>query len=380
MRSWVLIGTLFFTLSGYAQEAERNWTLNGYVKDLRTLFIVPQGGTVQVDNLLHNRLNFKWYPHDNWTITAEARNRVFYGQIVQSTPNYAEFIQTDDYFDWSVNWVDEPSVVVHSVLDRAHITYSKNNWDIILGRQRVNWGINTVWNPNDLFNAFSYVDFDYEERPGSDALRIQRYYGFANRVELAAKLGDSLDAAVIAGLWAFNKGQYDFQVLGGLAQGDATLGVGWAGNLKTAGFKGEITYFHPNRNFREQQGNLSATLSLDYSFSKGTYVMLSGLYNSTGTTNPQASFLNFAPSAKALSPFKYNVFAMASHPISPILNASLAMIYAPGNHTTFINPGVTLSVATNWDLDVLGQFLLDESGGTFGSSIYLVFTRLKWSF
>ncbi len=380
MKTLLLIGVVSLSLSLFGQEEQRKWTVNGYVKDLRTILIPAQGPGLQVDNLVHNRLNFKWYPHDNWTITAEARNRIFYGQIVQATPDYADFIQTDDYFDWSVNWINEPSVVVHSVLDRAYLTYSKNNWDVTIGRQRVNWGINTVWNPNDLFNAFSYVDFDYEERPGSDAIRIQRYYGFANRVELAAKLGDSLDAAVIAGLWAFNKGQYDFQILSGIAQGDATLGIGWAGNIKTAGFKGEITYFHPYRDFRNHRGDISATLSLDYSFSKGTYVMLSGLYNSTGTTNPQASFLNFTPGAKALSPFRYNVFAMASHPISPILNVSLAGIYAPGNHTTFINPGVTLSVATNWDLDVLGQFLLDEGDGTFGPSIYLVFTRLKWSF
>lgn len=380
MRAILLIGFLLITSASTAQEDQRDWTLNGYVKDLRTVFIPTNSQSILVDNLLHNRLNFKWYIQDHWTVTAEARNRVFYGQVVQASPNYAEFIQTDDFFDWSVNWVDDNAVVVHSVLDRAHVTYSNNNWDIRIGRQRVNWGINTVWNPNDLFNAFSYVDFDYEERPGSDAIRIQRYYGFANKVEVAAKLSDSLDAAVIAGLWGFNKGQYDFQVLGGIARGDVTLGMGWAGNIKTAGFKGEITYFHPYRQLADQPGQLSLTLSLDYTLANGTYLMWSGLYNSTGTTNPQAGFLNFSPSAKALSPFQYNLFAMASRPLSPILNASLAAIYAPGNHTTFINPGLTLSVATNWDLDVLGQFLFDEGDGAFSPSIYLVFTRLKWSF
>ena len=34
------------------------------------------------------------------------------------------------------------------------------------GRQRINWGQTFVWNVNDVFNAYSYFDFDYKERPG----------------------------------------------------------------------------------------------------------------------------------------------------------------------------------------------------------------------
>ena len=46
-----------------------------------------------------------------------------------------------------------------------------------IGRQRINWGVNLAWNPNDLFNAYSLIDFDYQERPGSDAIRFQYYMG-----------------------------------------------------------------------------------------------------------------------------------------------------------------------------------------------------------
>lgn len=380
MKRWLTVLLWLSHLLASAQDTPKKCAVNGYVKDLRTLIIPTAPLPLQVDNLLHNRLNFSWYPNESWTITAEARNRVFYGQVVEATPDYAALVQTDDYFNWSVNWVEEPSVVVHSVLDRAHINYSKNNWSITVGRQRINWGINTVWNPNDLFNAFSYIDFDYEERPGSDAIRLQRYYSFANRIELAASFGDSLADAVIAGLWGFNKGQYDFQVLGGLANGDATIGIGWAGNIKQAGFKGEVTYFHPYDRLTSVDGQLSATLALDYLLKNGTYLMLSGLYNSSGTTASGANFLTFSPSAKALSPFTYNIFAMAAHPLSPILQSSLALIYAPGNQTTFVNPGLTLSVATNWDLDLLGQFLLTRQDGPIAANLFLVFTRLKWSF
>lgn len=349
---------------------------NGYVKDLRTI-IIPGNDPLLTDNLLHNRLNFRWYPHSRWTIALEARNRVFYGQVVQSIPDYATLIQTDDYFDWSVDWVNTSSTVVHSVLDRGYVQYSHKKWEVTVGRQRINWGINTVWNPNDLFNAFSYVDFDYEERPGSDAVRIQHYYGFAGRVELAAKLADSLDGAVIAGLWRFNKGTYDFQVIGGIARGDITAGMGWAGHISLAGFKGELTYFHPYDG--SGRGALSATLALDYAFANGTYLMVSGLYNSAAGNSP-SSLLNYTPSAKNLSPYRYNIFTSVMHPFSPILAGNLAVIYAPENKVLFATPGITFSVATNWDFDVLGQIILHEERSAFGLQTALIFTRLKWSF
>ncbi|MCG8318265.1 MAG: hypothetical protein MI921_02070 [Cytophagales bacterium] len=43
----------------------------------------------------------------------------------------------------------------------------------VIGKHRINWGKSYVWNPNDVFNAYSFFDFDYEERRGTDALLIK---------------------------------------------------------------------------------------------------------------------------------------------------------------------------------------------------------------
>ena len=70
-----------------------------------------------------------------------------------------------------------------------------------------------LFNPNDLFNAYSLVDFDYQERPGVDAVRFQYYGENMSSFEGAVQIGNSLDSTVIAGLWKFNKWKYDFQFL-----------------------------------------------------------------------------------------------------------------------------------------------------------------------
>ena len=165
------------------EVSERKWVLNGYVKDLVTFNIVKDnpilGDEVLIDNLVHNRINFKWYPTANFSAVLELRNRLFHGDLVKILPNYSEFIDVNnDFFDLSANVVDRNNVVLHTMIDRLYIQWNKADWEVKLGRQRINWGTNLVWNPNDLFNAYSFFDFDYEERPGADAFENPEVYWF----------------------------------------------------------------------------------------------------------------------------------------------------------------------------------------------------------
>ncbi|HQU58464.1 MAG TPA: hypothetical protein PLU64_04690, partial [Saprospiraceae bacterium] len=247
MKKLVFLFFMALALVLNAQEDSSKWTVSGYVKNMQALLFFNDAypdfqqlklvDTFLQDNLIHNRINTTWFINNELKLRADLRTRVFYGDLVKANPDYGKQVDNanNDYFDLSVVLLDANSWVVHTMLDRLYLEYIKGDWEVRLGRQRINWGISTVWNPNDIFNAFSFTDFDYEERPGSDALRIKRYTGFASSVELAVRMFDNFDEAVIAGMWKFNKGTYDFQVLGGYARQDLVLGGGWAGNLGNAG-------------------------------------------------------------------------------------------------------------------------------------------------
>ena len=77
--------------------------------------------------------------------------------------------------------------------DRLFIEWNKEKWNIRIGRQRINWGINLAFNPNDIFNAYNFLDFDYEERPGVDAARVQYYYGSFSGLDLVTVSYTHLD-------------------------------------------------------------------------------------------------------------------------------------------------------------------------------------------
>lgn len=365
-------------------DYDSDWQVQGYVKNMQTALFIDQDGesTYLQDNLIHQRLRLDWTPSTNWHVRMDLRTRIFYGDLVRQTPDYGEQIDdvNNDFFDWSVVLFSGDSWVGHSMIDRFYVEYIQGDWEITLGRQRVNWGISTVWNPNDVFNAFAFTDFDYEERPGSDVLRVKKYTSFASSVEGVIRIADRMEEAIIAGLWSFNKQGYDFQVLGGYVQNQWAMGGGWAGNIKTAGFKGEFTLFFPNGNTGENV-SFSATTGVDYAFEKGLYLGLGYLYNSQGQTDGSIlQLFDFELSAQNLYPYRHALFFQTSQPLTPLLSTGMAFIYSPvRSHPLFVNPSFTCSIGTNWDLDLIGQLVWNRDKG-YNSPLQAAFLRVKFSF
>lgn len=388
----ILVLVLFCRLFNLqAQESTQKLYLDGYVKQLQSLYFFNDAypdiqtfslvDTTLSDNLFHHRLNAEYLINDSWSIKAGLRNRLFYGDQVRSNPFYAQQIDagSNDWVDLSTIWLNKGGFIGHSTIDRLYTEYVKDSWEIRVGRQRVNWGISTIWNPNDIFNAYSFTDFDYEERPGSDAVRVRYYTGYAGSIEIAARGADKLENSTIAGRWVFNKESYDIQVIAGYAQQKWVLGTGWAGNIKNAGFKGETSFFyHPDT----KKNSFAITTNVDYAFEKGLYMNLGALYNSEGSTEDGVlNLFTFQLSASNLYPYKWTSFLQASYPISPLLNAGIAIIYSPvKSHALFANPTLTLSIADNWSLDAVGQLVFNKDDDTFKSPLQVGFLRLKFSY
>ncbi len=386
----ILLLVTSLQVSGQEQDSTKStwkFTARGYVKDLQYATFSINPDTLLFESLLHNRLNFRLTKGTHFTAALELRNRLFAGENTRSQPGLAAILDHDQGF-FDLSWIlsKSPAMIVSSQLDRVWLEWNKIKWNIRVGRQRINWGINTVWNPNDIFNAFNYIDFDYEERLGNDALRIQYQTSDDAGFDLAISPGkDSLhhNAAL---LYRFNKWHYDFQVLGGISNGDLVGGLGFAGNLGTAGLKGEISYFYPYYfNLDNVTENVSASFSVDYAFRWGLYVNASMLYSSNGASKMKAQqsplpWYNLDISAKYLMPTRYSYFLDVSGNIHPLVRVDIATIYGPGLDIFFFMPSLSYSMADNIDVMLLGQLFYDSSSGTFRNMGNGVFLRLKWSF
>ena len=358
------------------------FTVKGYIKYLEQVSFAGDATNMLSDNLIHNRLNFRYQPNKHFNFRLEIRNRIYYGDLVKSYPDFASLVtSSNETFNLSTNWINKNSVLFNSTIDRASVEYMGGKWDVTIGRQRINWGINTVWTPNDIFNTFNYFDFDYEERPGSDAVRIQYNLKASSSLELAVSPGKTIDKSTEAVMYHFNKLNYDFQIFSGVYNQDYTAGAGWAGNIKDAGFKGEVSYFTPTSHFADSNA-VAASVSVDYAFKNGIYILVSALYNSAGNDSILniAQLTNESLSAKNIFPFKYTAFAQISYSFTPILKATLGAMYSPAGNSVIILPSISYSIADNWILDLTGQSFFSEQNNSYtslGNSIYL---RMKWGF
>lgn len=379
----ILTLAIGYSFVAQAQEDEpSNFFIDGYLKYLNTVSLAEWDGEWLTDNIIHNRLNFKWYPSGGHvTFAVGMRNRIFYGETVKLVPGYDELVAQDNgWADLSFLAFSSRSVFMHTVFDRAYIDWSSGNWQIRLGRQRINWGQSFVWNPNDIFNAYSFFDFDYEERPGSDALFVQYFTGVTSSVQFAASTRGSWEESTLAGMFRWNVNGYDIQILSGKMQEDVVLGTGWSGNLKNWGFKGEMTYFYSTKENEAKRGLYIADVSLDYTFKNSTFIHGEVIYNSRpqgqgfaiGSLNPEPL------TAKSLTNTHWNVFTEARLQFTPLISGGAATIISPDNWSYFVGPSLAISLSENIDFLALIQSF--NAGDELDAQGTFIFTRLKWSF
>ncbi len=378
--TWCGICLSFFL---YAQKDTLHFkdkaSLRGYVKNMQIASFTDGLDEIISDNLIHNRINLRYEVNEQIRLGLEFRNRLFWGETVDAT-NYAQLVDTDEgIVDMSFTLVNQPSLVLLMQIDRAWVHWSKDLWEIRLGRQRINWGTNLFWNANDLFNVYSLVDFDYEERPGTDALSIQKYFRNRHAIELAIQPGETIQESVGAIRFQFNKWRYDYQLIAGTWYRDYVLGFGWAGNIKNTGFKGECSYF---RSHAGEESSLSASFSLDYMFANQLFVTSGLLINSGGINAPltQAENLFLNPlSAKNLMPNKFSAIINAGFPISPILSANLTGVYAPGVNSLLCMPSLLYFMTDVIELSVFLQSFWAKINTTqnIGNGVFM---RFRYSF
>ncbi|TAJ14630.1 hypothetical protein DMA11_04470 [Marinilabiliaceae bacterium JC017] len=366
---------LLITTGTYAQVS-----FNGYLTEMPSFVYEDIDHNTYLDNMVHNRLNFAWQSSDHFSMAIEQRNRFIWGQTLKSINGYSQFI-TQDYgwIDMSCNWASGDNYVINSIIDRIWMEYTIKNLQVRLGRQRVNWGMSMVWNPNDIFNAYSYFDFDYEERPGLDGVRVQYFTGYSSKLEGVIKI-DYKNRVSMAGLYRFNKAGYDFQVLGGVYnQEDYLMGAGWSGDIKGAGFYGEATYMIPKD--KKEDDILIASMGGNYTFRNSLMIQTEMLYSSN-LKDMDNNFIQFyfePASVKTLSMTDFTWFMSASYPATPLLNTSLAVMGFPGVSSFYVGPTMDYSLRDDLYLSFIAQYFGGKVNNEKASSV-MSFLRLKWNF
>jgi hypothetical protein len=376
MKGYLLLALTCLSITLEAQDSakKRSWSFGGYIKDMEWVRFEKESAGAAATNLLHNRINIKWNPSVKWTADVEIRNRFYGGDDVHSLPAFQQQLRNpNELINLTAKWFTTGNALLHTNIERLWIDYKTTKWNIRTGRQRINWGITNTWNPNDIFNSYNFLDFDYEERPGTDAIKAAYSINDLSNVELSIAGTDH--QSIIAAKYFTNYHNYDLQWNAGLYLGSFTAGFAWAGNIKQAGFKGEAQFYI------DRQKNLShlvGVLEGDYIFKNGWYVSSAFMYNQKGIYRPVTDTTKFVsqPSPQSLMPTKWNLLANVSKEFTPIFTGTMTVVFAPGANLFIFFPTLHYNLKTNWDLDLTWQSFMASSV----TLSHTGFLRLRWSF
>lgn len=366
-------------------EPAKKWDLGGYVKYMATA-TVPDGADNLYDNLVHQRFNYEYRFSPNLRFNAGMRNRLFWGDTAE-IPGYGELFGLDPgYLDLSWNWVDENGVVGNTQFDRLYLNWKKDDWQLRGGRFRINWAMTQLWNPNDIFNSYSIYDFDYEERAGSDAVMVSKKLGFASGFDLVYNPSKDHELTSYAGRYLWNRSGWDLQLIGGKSNLDWVIGGGFAGDIRGAGVRGELSWFEPTQD--EWQGETLtsssvASLESDYSFGgRRNWIGRVAVLHISNPMDPgdALAFLNLPLTARTLSFTNWTGYADIGFDISPLSRITFSgSAYDDGSY--FVGVNGSYSLADNWQLLGVLQRFDGSASSLFGESAStLVFAQVKWSF
>ncbi len=369
---------------------EKAWSIDGYIKYMFTSAYADNTPVMtaqnQQDHLIHQRLNAEYRMNEQWRINLGMRNRLFWGDSAKLSGYSAQVAQDNGYFDLSSNVIDQDEWFMNSQFDRAYVHWQQDEWLARVGRFRVNWAMATLWNPNDIFNAYSIYDFDYEERAGSDALLVSKKLDFASGFDVVYSPNTDSELDSYAGRYLANREGWDWQLIIGKSGLDNVYGAGFAGDLRGAGFRGEVSYFDPQESTWENQQlrpSLAGTLELDYSFGGRRQWMSRAamLFISEPEASDSALHqLSLPLTARTLSFTRYTAYVDVGFDLTDLSRLTSSLTYYDDGSWYFGLNG-NYSLSDNLIAVAVVQRFDGDHHATFGQNPNTTFFgQLKWNF
>jgi hypothetical protein len=244
-----------------------------------------------------------------------------------------------------LRWVlvsGEHGYVSHFV-DRLYFRQNFLTSSLIIGRQRIQWGTGRIWNPTDVFNPINPANFDKIEKDGADAVSFTSYLGNFTDLEIVWNPEDNFRQSNAGARFRTNYDEFDLSLLTAYFDRRVMIGGDFAGNLATAGVRGEGVYWFDRGN----GGNayMRAILGMDYQFTSTLYGLVEYQYNGQGSTDRNEYDLLGLLRGEILNVARNYLAASASYQIHPLVMAGLTLTMNLDDGSGYFLPSVEYSLS-----------------------------------
>jgi len=325
---------------------------------------------------------------------------------------------------WNFDLGGDAEGVWRHGLYRAWLNWETEHFQVILGRQRIPWGVGRLWNPIDRFNPIPPLAIEQNQSQGVDSVVATWFVVDAAALDWVYAPGENGDhpdyALRLHGLVA----DTDYSLMAGVFDDANTLGATMERNLGDMAIHMEAVYADPDASYwpvgssrpRDLPSFWQVVVSLDTNIDvgKGIYALVEYLYNGNalGLGGGRAGSLlslyesTMTPPAElprelgAIFPGPYvqpvssdrfggsRVITFARHQtglmlgydLTPTLRGDLLVIYDWDGHSSAIAP--QFSYTPRGDLEVgLGlQLFTGNRDSQYGQAENLVFLTVDYFF
>jgi len=360
-----------------------NYSLAGSYKNLLTFSETPVSRDSFWSDLNRLRIKFDADVTDSIRFSTTLDNEFLVGTLLdRSDFKLVKDRSTDTRLDLDHLVVDSDDLLWRASVYRMHLTFTTEKSKLVLGRQRIAWGVGRVWNPFDLFNPISPLQIEQDQRDGVDAINLEYYTSQLGSLNFVFSAGDDSDENNVGLQGSMNISGYDLNFMAGEFREDHVVGIGFTGSSSGAGLRGEATYTDPDSG----QDYWQVILGWDYSFQNKLYAMFEYLYNEGNIEKPAAPG-GFTPDANrrvfsgGITTLNRNFLASGlAYDITPLIQASSLLIYDIDDSSVFFTPVLTYNILP--DLDWISGMQLFSGGDSseYGDLPDVYYTSLEWFF
>ncbi|OGA54802.1 MAG: hypothetical protein A3F74_25045 [Betaproteobacteria bacterium RIFCSPLOWO2_12_FULL_62_58] len=361
-----------------AGEVRPGFKLSGYYKNIlaRSETVLPAKERYTAD-LNRLRLELKGNLADGAALDLQYDNEILLGSYLHT----AQFgLQKDQpspqYWNLESNYSEAGSYYARHRLYRASVTLASGDTDVRIGRQRIAWGTGRFWSPLDMLNPFSPIQLEREERLGVDAVLVERKLGALSRLgAVYAPQHASRDSSAAA-QWHGNRSGVDFSLVGGKFRRDHMVGIDLAGQIGSAGVRGELTSTRPETGASYRR----AVAGLDYAFPNTLNLTAELYYNGGGASDRQAYDFASLFAGRIQNVGRRYVGLFAGYEITPLLKWNNYFVGNLADHSSYFSPSLTYSMKTSLDWTVGVQLFRGSNGSEYGRFNDVYYTQLQWFF
>jgi len=311
-----------------------------------------------------NRLRTEWNMNALKVFSAKViwDNEIIGGNYV-STEEFAARQRTrgEPYLNMDYELVRKNKFFYGQQLYRAYLKFDQEPVTLVIGRQKIDWGVMHAFSPVDLFTRLPIFDIEKEERVGNTAANLIITPMEGLKLNAVYTFRPELDGSRLAGRVTKTLGHYDVSVLGGRFLKDKVFGFDFTGDVKKAGVRGELIYDNADIGKNFVQG----AVGMDYGFENTFYFLVEYFYNGQGT-NDASTLTPFPPSGIQIQSVHQNFLAMlVKYELTPLWRVSLQNDIDLNGGSFFINPETRYSFY-DWLEGVVGaHFPVGRNSGEF---------------